>query len=256
MKRRNLLTALFLLLAVCALALGIAAVRRAQRLPSSAGVRVPVLMYHAVGDDCWGEESLFVKPEELEKQLQYLSENGYETIFFEDLSHIEQYEKPVLLTFDDGYDDNAEALLPLLQKYGMKATIFLIAGDINKPHKLTQQQVRELSRSGLVSIQSHGWSHRNMAAMSHLELLLEMTRSQSTIRALTGQTPCALSYPNGSSNVRTRKIAGWFYTYGVRTYAGVYATGSDPLLISRITVTRDTTLKAFQAACQTKTASP
>ena len=65
MKRRKLLTALFLLLAVCALALGIAAVRRAQRLPSSAGVRIPVLMYHAVGDDCWGEESLFVKPEEL-----------------------------------------------------------------------------------------------------------------------------------------------------------------------------------------------
>ena len=69
MKRRKLLTALFLLLAACALALGIAAVRRAQRLPSSAGVRVPVLMYHAVGDDCWGEESLFVKPEELEKRL-------------------------------------------------------------------------------------------------------------------------------------------------------------------------------------------
>lgn len=68
MKRRKLLTALFLLLAACALALGIAAVRRAQRLPSSAGVRVPVLMYHAVGDDCWGEESLFVKPEELEKR--------------------------------------------------------------------------------------------------------------------------------------------------------------------------------------------
>ena len=45
------------------------AVRRAQRLPSRAGVRVPVLMYHAVGDDCWGEESLFVKPEKLEKQL-------------------------------------------------------------------------------------------------------------------------------------------------------------------------------------------
>lgn len=149
MKRRRVLTALFLLLAVCALALGIAAVRRAQRLPSSAGVRVPVLMYHAVGDDCWGEESLFVKPEELEKQLQYLSENGYETIFFEDLSHIEQYEKPVLLTFDDGYDDNAETLLPLLQKYGMKATIFLIAGDVGKPHKLTRAQLAELVQSGL-----------------------------------------------------------------------------------------------------------
>lgn len=130
MKKRKLLTAFFLLLAACVLALGIAAVRRAQRLPSKTGVSVPVLMYHAVGDDCWGEESLFVKPEELEKQLQYLSENGYETIFFEDLSHIEQYEKPVILTFDDGYDDNAEKLLPLLRKYDMKATIFLIAGDV------------------------------------------------------------------------------------------------------------------------------
>ena len=201
MKRRKLLTALFLLLAVCALALGIAAVRRAQRLPSSAGVRVPVLMYHAVGDDCWGEESLFVKPEELEKQLQYLSENGYETIFFEDLSHIEQYEKPVILTFDDGYDDNAETLLPLLRKYGMKATIFLIAGDVG---------------------------------------------NQSAIFTLTGRFPVALSYPNGNSSARTRKIASWFYTYGVRTCAGIYETGSDPLLIERITVSRDTTLDEFK----------
>lgn len=246
MKRRNLLTALFLLLAACALALGIAAVRRAQRLPSSTGVRVPVLMYHAVGDDCWGEESLFVKPEELEKQLQYLSENGYETIFFEDLSHIEQYEKPVLLTFDDGYDDNAETLLPLLQKYGMKATIFLIAGDVGKPHKLTRAQLAELVQSGLVSIQSHGWSHRNMAALSPLALLWELVRSQSAIFTLTGRFPVALSYPNGNSSARTRKIASWFYTYGVRTCTGVYETGSDPLLIERITVSRDTTLDEFK----------
>ena len=232
MKRRKLLTALFLLLAVCALALGIAAVRRAQRLPSSAGVRVPVLMYHAVGDDCWGEESLFVKPEELEKQLQYLSENGYETIFFEDLSHIEQYEKPVLL--------------PLLRKYGMKATVFLIAGDVGKPHKLTRAQLAELVQSGLVSIQSHGWSHRNMAALSPLALLWELVRSQSAIFTLTGRFPIALSYPNGNSSARTRKIASWFYTYGVRTCTGVYETGSDPLLIERITISRDTTLDEFK----------
>lgn len=246
MKRRRLLTALFLLLAACALALGLAAVRRAQRLPSKAGVRVPVLMYHAVGDDCWGAESLFVKPEELEKQLQYLSENGYETIFFEDLAHIEEYEKSVILTFDDGYDDNDTALLPLLRKYGMKATIFLIAGDVGKAHKLTRAQITELVQSGLVSIQSHGWSHRNMAELSPPALLWELVRSQSRIFALTGRFPIALSYPNGNSSDRARKLAGWFYTYGVRTYAGVYETGSDPLLVERITVSRDTTLDAFE----------
>lgn len=152
----------------------------------------------------------------------------------------------MLLTFDDGYDDNAETLLPLLQKYGMKATVFLIAGDVGKPHKLTRAQLAELVQSGLVSIQSHGWSHRNMAALSPLALLWELVRSQSAIFTLTGRFPVALSYPNGNSSARTRKIASWFYTYGVRTCAGVYETGSDPLLIERITVSRDTTLDEFK----------
>ena len=184
----------------------------ARLTPSEAGRQVPVLMYHAVGDDCWGEAHLFVKPAELESQLQYLQDHGYETIFLEDLAHVEQYKKPVILTFDDGYDDNYTQLFPLLQKYNMKATIFMIAGDIGGPHKLTQPQLRELTQSGLVSIQSHGWSHRNMAALSPLALLWELVRSQSAIFTLTGRFPVALSYPNGNSSARTRKIASWFYT--------------------------------------------
>ena len=116
----------------------------------------------------------------------------------------------MLLTFDDGYDDNAETLLPLLRKYGMKATIFLIAGDVGKPHKLTRAQLTELVQSGLVSIQSHGWSHRNMAALSPLALLWELVRSQSAIFTLTGRFPVALSYPNGNSSARTRKLPAGF----------------------------------------------
>ena len=248
MKRRRVLTALFLLPAVCALALGIAAVRRAQRLPSSAGVRVPVLMYHAVGDDCWGEAHLFVKPAELESQLQYLQDHGYETIFPEDLAHVEQYKKPVILTFDDGYDDNYTQLFPLLQKYNMKATIFMIAGDIGKPHKLTRPQLRELVQSGLVSIQSHGWSHRNMADMGWAELISELLRSKLALAFACGRVPTAVSYPNGKCTERTRTAAGWFYAYGVRTFDGSYLTGTDPLLIPRIAVTRDMTLEQFKSA--------
>lgn len=86
-----------------------------------------------------------------------------------------------------------------------------------------------------------------MAALSPLALLWELMRSQSAIFTLTGRFPIALSYPNGNSSSRTREIAGWFYTYGVRTCAGVYETGSDPLLIERITVSRDTTLDAFKS---------
>ena len=223
--------------------------RRVSLSEPEAGVSVPVFMYHAIGDDCWGEESLFVRPDDLEAQLQYLQENGYETIFFEDLSHVEQYEKPVILTFDDGYDDNY-TLLPLLEKYQMKATIFMIGRDIGGNRKLTQAQIAELTRSGLVSIQSHGWSHHEMETMKRTELLKEMLYSRNAIAAASGRVPYAVSYPNGRSSERTRKIAGWFYTYGIRTFEGVYVTGSDRMLIERIAVKRDMTLEAFQTACQ------
>ena len=224
--------------------------RRARLAPSQAGRQVPVLMYHAVGDDCWGEEHLFVRPAELEQQLQYLSENGYETIFFEDLSHLERYEKPVILTFDDGYDDNYTLLLPLLQKYGMKATIFMIADDIGKPHKLTQPRLRALAQSGLVSIQSHGWSHQNMADMGWAELVYELLRSRRTLSAACGRSVTAVSYPNGRCSERTCTAAGWFYAYGVRTYDGSYLTGTDLLRIPRIPIPRGLPLSAFKAACQ------
>lgn len=92
-------------------------------------------MYHAVGDETWGYSDLFVRPSELENHLQYLADNGYETIFFDDLSHLEDYEKPVILTFDDGYDDNYTELYPLLQKYQAKATIFVIPRDLGKARK-------------------------------------------------------------------------------------------------------------------------
>lgn len=214
------------------------------------GWNVPVLMYHAVGDEIWGYSDLFVSEAGMEEQLQYLQDNGYEPIWFSDLTHIEDYEKPVILTFDDGYDDNYTLLLPLLEKYQMKATIFMIGRDIGGNHKLTQAQVLELTRSGLVSIQSHGWSHHEMETMKRTELLKEMFCSRNAIAAASGRVPYAVSYPNGRSSERTRKIAGWFYTYGIRTFEGVYVTGSDSMLIERIAVKRDTTLEAFQSACQ------
>ena len=211
--------------------------------------QVPILMYHHLSENVTNSE--MVSPEQFEAQIRALSEAGYTGVSFDELQAYVLRGEPlpdklVVITFDDGYRSNYTLAYPILQKYGMKATIFLIAGDVGKPHKLTRAQLTELVQSGLVSIQSHGWSHRNMAALSPLALLWELVRSQSAIFTLTGRFPVALSYPNGNSSARTRKIASWFYTYGVRTCAGVYETGSDPLLIERITVSRDTTLDEFK----------
>ena len=105
------------------------------------------------------------------------------------------------------------------------------------------EAIRELAREAQANYQN---LFRNMRMSNALEALWELVRSQSAIFTLTGRFPVALSYPNGNSSARTRKIASWFYTYGVRTCAGVYETGSDPLLIERITVSRDTTLDEFK----------
>lgn len=150
-------------------------------------------MYHAVGDEIWGYSDLFVSEAGMEEQLQYLQENGYEPIWFSDLAHIEDYEKPVILTFDDGYDDNYTVLYPLLEKYQTKATIFVIGNAMGSQHKMTQEQVYELAASGLVSIQSHTYTHGNLSAMDEPALRQEMELSNAALAAATGQirTCCA-----------------------------------------------------------------
>lgn len=93
------------------------------------GYSVPVLMYHYVTDDVaplGTQKALAVSPETMEEYLRYLVDNGYDPIWFEDLEHVDEYDKPVILTFDDGHEDNYSELFPLLKKYNVKATFFVV----------------------------------------------------------------------------------------------------------------------------------
>ena len=213
-------------------------------------VNVPVLMYHAVSDDLWGYWDLFVSPQTIEEELLYLQENGFDTIWFEDLSHIEDYEKPVILTFDDGYDDNYTELFPLLQKYNAKATIFVIPKAIGTPHKMTAEQIYELSRSGLVSIQSHTYSHGNLSTMDEQTLIFEMEESQKYLAALTGQVPYAVCYPEGTRSELSIEVAGRYYDYGLLMNGQLYNTSDDPLRVKRFYVPRGYDLGSFRWSVQ------
>ena len=213
-------------------------------------VNVPVLMYHAVSDDKWGYWDLFVSPQTIEEELQYLQENGYETIWFEDLSHVEDYEKPVILTFDDGYDDNYTELFPLLQKYSAKATIFVIPKAIGTAHKMTAEQVYELSQSGLVSIQSHTYSHGNLSTMDEETLIFEMEASRNYLAALTGQVPYAVCYPEGTRSELSIEVAGRYYDYGLLMNGQLYNTSDDPLRVKRYYIPRGYDLGSFRWSVQ------
>lgn len=214
------------------------------------GIEVPILMYHAVSDDCWGIEELFVSPSEMEKQLAFLKDNGYTTISFEDLPRLNEIEKPIMLTFDDGYLDNYTELYPLLQKYGAKATIFIITDAIYSEKYLKADNIKELSDSGLVSIQSHTATHAKLGELDESQLISEMEMSRLAVARLTGKEPFVLCYPHGSNSELSREVASRYYSYGIIMNGGKYTTGSDPFSVPRTYVARYTDIDSFAASIE------
>ena len=211
------------------------------------GIRVPALMYHAVSNDCWGIKELFVSPEGMEEQLQYLTENGYTPITFDEIDRLDSTEKPVMLTFDDGYEDNYTELFPLLKKYNVKVTIFLIGEFTGREHYLTAEQIREMSESGLVSFQSHTMTHPNLNTCDSAQLDYELKQSKVAIARLTGKEPFVVAYPSGKYNTASLEVTGQQYQFGLLSRGGAYTTGTDRVRIPRYYVSRYTGLSSFKS---------
>ena len=212
------------------------------------GYDVPILRYHIIDWPPSPEANMFIHPESFEKQLQYLTENGYTTIFFEDLWNIENIEKPVIITFDDGYADNFSYMYPILEKYNCKATIFVITSTLlDEPHMhMSADQAKQLSETGLVSIQSHCVNHDpTLSNKSREDQQFELEDSKLFITRLTGKEPMVLSYPCGETNDDTLDLTKQFYRFGLKTFYPdyyTYNTGDDPTLIYRYFVQQNTSV--------------
>ncbi|NLD87973.1 MAG: polysaccharide deacetylase family protein [Clostridiales bacterium] len=216
-------------------------------LPKDRKISVPILMYHAVNEKPWGLKELFMRPSDMEAQIKYLAENGFNTVTFEDLPNIDKIEKPVMLTFDDGYEDNYTDLFPILKKYNAKATIFVITDSVGGKNMLTAEQIKEMSDSGLVSIQSHTSTHPSMVSLKETALLRELNDSKMNLARLTGKIPFVLAYPNGEFNQAVTVAMEEYYEYGLKKQGGIYVTDDKPYEINRIRVSRSTTLSTFKS---------
>ena len=212
------------------------------------GRSVPVWMYHEVGDDLWGIESLFVSPTSLREQLQYLQDNGYEPIFFSDLTHLEDYDKPVILTFDDGYLGTYTELFPLLKEFNMKATVFVVTASLGTEHDINNEQAKEMSDSGLVEIQSHTVNHEELAELGPERQEAELRQSQLDIAQVTGKIPYVLSYPNGSHNATTVELAKKYYDFAIIASGGKWTTDGQYYTIPRLYAARTTTIDTYSSA--------
>ena len=200
--------------------------------------QVPILMYHHLSEDVTNSE--MVSPEQFEAQIRALAEAGYTGISFDELQAYVLRgeplpEKPVVITFDDGYRSNYTLAYPILQKYGMKATIFAIGVSFGKDHykdtdytitpHFGADEAAEMTASGLISIQSHTYDmhqwppyedgsaavRENILQLpgeseeSYVQALTEdFTRSRALLEGATGQPVDVLAYPAGQYSTLTQ----------------------------------------------------
>ncbi|MCH4166501.1 MAG: polysaccharide deacetylase family protein [Megasphaera sp.] len=183
---------------------------------------VPVLNYHQVNDRFY--TPITTTTANFEEQMKYLHDHGYHSITqaqFQDYIENEGPlpDKPVLITFDDGYEDNYSQAWPILKKYDMTATIFLVTGYVSYyPLYLTWDEVKEMNGDH-VEFGSHTVSHMPLIDMEQQRVRSELTDSKKAIEARVGHTIDFLAYPEGKYNdmvEQETKAAGYVAAFTVQ----------------------------------------
>lgn len=157
-------------------------------------VDLPVLMYHHILKDRNRWNNYVISPDMFEQDLKYIKSNGYTTISIAELMDFLKNqtplpEKPILITFDDGYESMYEYAFPLLQKYQMKAVISIIgkytdlySSEVTKSVSYSHvnwEQLRQMQESGLVEIGNHTYDmHHNDGGRKGIRKLESETIAQ------------------------------------------------------------------------------
>ena len=170
---------------------------------------IPILMYHYVRvvtdpKDTVGI-NLSVRPELFAQQMQYLADNGYTTLTMGEVhailaGQLPLPERPIALTFDDGYRDFYTAAWPVLKRHGFKATNYVITGYIGWDAYLTWEMIRELDASGLVEIGAHTLTHGDLRSFSPERRWREIAESKAVLEQGLGKPVTAFCYPAGKYN--------------------------------------------------------
>ena len=225
-------------------------------VPLPNGVEVPILMYHYVSelppDPDRYRLDLTVLPEDFEAHLDYLVGAGYHAITLTDLYlHLAQGyplpEKPVVLTFDDGYRDAYEVVFPLLLERGFTGTFFVLAtpAHFEWDDYLTWVEMKEMADAGM-AIQAHGRDHVDLRGRSYDYLVYQILGIQEAIQHHVGRPARFFCYPSGrydSNVIDVLKAAG--YWGAVTTEWGRAHTLEGLLLMPRIRVRGTGTLESY-----------
>ncbi len=162
-------------------------------------VAVPILMYHYIRDYTDQTDpigiGLSVSPVNFQKQLEAIKSAGYHTISLEDFAAHKYGTKPIILTFDDGYDDQFTDAFPILQQEGMTGTFFIVKNFVDQPLYMTSWQIGQLKAAGM-EIGGHTIDHKDMATQTYDNAYKEISGGQK------GRDP-VFAYPSGKYSPST-----------------------------------------------------
>ena len=197
-----------------------------RKTPKYTEANIPIFMYHLIDEKYkFGLDiGMTVKTSMLESQLKYISENGYQTLMFDELQNIHSYTKPVILTFDDGWGDFYDNAYPLLKKYNQKATLFIITGYVNGENYCNIYELLEMQNSGLVDVEPHTVTHKQLATISSNDVHYQIGESVKYIEDNMNKATKVLCYPVGSNNKNVSNITSQYLSYGLEMSGGVYNT--------------------------------
>lgn len=227
--------------------------------------QVPILMYHHIGDVPVDQttnairQDLTVSAADFEAQLKWLKENNFYPSSFgelqvylaahgkvQPLSNFAMLEKPVILSFDDGYSDMYTVAFPLLQKYGMRGSFGIITGSVGNPEYLTWEQIQAMQKGGMEFL-SHTVSHPDLRTISAAALKKELTDSKLTLEIKLGGEISTLIYPSGKYDQKVLDAtAAAGYKLARTTNPGVTTKNSKPLELATIRIHKTTSLKSLE----------
>lgn len=227
-------------------AVSLKCVVRGRGLSGSDGVRI--LMYHSIGgspDD--HPLATRIRIRNFEAQLGVLAQNGYKTVTISELVANKSFfagQKVIAITFDDGYKDAAETAVPILRRFGLKATFFITTshadGECSKRwangslrEYMNWPDIAELSNMGF-EIGSHMVHHVNLTDLYEEKARFELKRSKEEISDRIGREVEVFSYPYGGANNRIIKLAKEAgYVGGCSSCRGRNYPDTDPYILRR-----------------------
>lgn len=218
---------------------------------------VPILCYHRFG---LNQSSMVITPSAFNAQMAYLKNNGYHVIPLADIAKFIYERKPiprksVVITMDDGYKSAYLFAFPILRKYNFPATLFVYTDFIGTTGGLTWPELQDLQDSGLIDIQPHSKTHRNLAVYNSGEdtykykenIKTEIAVPSHLLTKHLGVTLQSYAYPFGdSTDTVIDDLKKYNYTLGLTVQPGGNPEFAYPFMLRRTMIFGTHDLEAFK----------